>query len=159
MCDHRRCTGASRPAETLPWTIATSFTDRRLEPTDIALVFCDTRCESVDVFSFSDLWQLVHTHPVLDCLDNEWHGNSANRLWLWCGIVVGDDLCGYTRRTGEWTVFAVRSVQERITVGMDAKQHMARYGTWVRGELDCKDLHLDSDPFESLVTLMTLGAV
>ena len=42
---------------------------------------------------------------------------------------------------------------------MDAKQHMARYGTWVRGELDCKDLYLDSDPVESLMTLLTLGAV
>ena len=72
---------------------------------------------------------------------------------------MGDDLCGDTRRTGEWTVFAVRSVQERITVGMDAKQHMARYGTWVCGELDCKDLYLDSDPVESLMMLLTLGAV
>ena len=51
--------------------------------------------------------------------------------------------------------FAVRCMQKRITVGIDATRHMARDGTWVLVVAGGLDLYLDLDPVESLTMLLT----
>ena len=52
--------------------------------------------------------------------------------WAWGGIVAGNNVYCYIGWTCVWSGFVVRWLQKRITVGIDAKRHMARDGTWVR---------------------------
>ena len=62
--------------------------------------------------------------------------NESGTVWTVFAsgdIVLGDDVCGYMGlNLYGWTVFAVRCVQLRITLGIYATRHTARGGTWVR---------------------------
>ena len=60
----------------------------------------------------------------------------------------------WVKRVG-WTVFAVRCVHKRITVGIEATRHKARDGMWVRAVAGWGGPVLGLGPVESLTVLLT----